>query len=109
MNPLKAEQMKIACKKHDKDEYYCIWCFKKPKDDSKDIDLRPWSDSLIIDLDNRVYLCFNGFVSALCLLSSYYYGAHVCFRYSDDVDPHAGSRRQIEIAIEIIFAAHLMT
>lgn len=36
----------------------------------------------IISEDNRVYLWFNILVTANCLISSYYYGTLVGFRYS---------------------------
>ena len=32
MNPLK-QQMLQSADQESKDEYYCIWCFKKPKED----------------------------------------------------------------------------
>lgn len=92
-----------------KDEYYCICCFKKPKE-TKDEEhqKKTWQDSLIISLDNSPYLLFNFFVSTLCLFSSYYYGAHLCFRYSEHVQPHADDRIVYELIIECTFGLHMI-
>jgi hypothetical protein len=89
-----------------KDEYYCIWCFKKPKDDEYK-QKTSWLDSIIISENNNLYRAFNFLVSTMCLLSSYYYGAHICFRYSPNVDPHDESLVLLNIFIESIFLMHL--
>lgn len=36
LNPMRVQQIKGASNKADsmKDEYYCLWCFKKPKESS---------------------------------------------------------------------------
>ena len=60
-------------------------------------------DSIIISEDNNIYRLFNFCVSTMCLLSSYYYGAHICFRYAPDVDPFDGSHVPLNVAIESVF------
>ena len=65
-------------------------------------------DSIIISEDNNIYRLFNFCVSTMCLLSSYYYGAHICFRYAPDVDPFDGSHVPLNVAIESVFLLHLL-
>ena len=65
-------------------------------------------DKFIIAEDNRAYLVFNMLVSANCLISSYYYGSIVGFRYSKE-DPAFDESKIITVAVfEGIFFIHFI-
>lgn len=64
--------------------------------------------TIFIRCDNKWYLVFNILVTALCLISSYYYASLVGFRYSSggeiDVDYELPT-----LIFEGIFLVHLIT
>ena len=64
----------------------------------------PWYEYLVIDEENLLYICFNMFVTILCLFSVYYYGSMAGFRYLED----STHNKTTTIILESIFFLHML-
>lgn len=69
--------------------------------------MRPWTDKIIIDLDNQYYSKFHFFIQFLCLISSFYYGSIAGIRYSE-YDSFSVKNLVIMSLFEVFFAIHLI-
>jgi len=66
-------------------------------------------DQIIIGEHNKPYIIFNVLVSAICLISSYYYGYLSCGRYIEGNGGEFGARERVTTAIfEGIFFIHML-
>ena len=61
---------------------------------------------LVISENSEWYTCFNIFVTILCLISGYYYGAIAGFRYSE-LETHSKGHYTVQILLETIFMIHM--
>ena len=62
---------------------------------------------LVISENSEWYTCFNIFVTILCLISGYYYGAIAGFRYSD-LETNTNFHYNFQLFLEIVFLLHMI-
>ena len=62
---------------------------------------------LVISENSEWYTCFNIFVTMLCLISGYYYGAIAGFRYSE-LETNTSFHINLQLFLEIVFLLHMI-
>ena len=65
---------------------------------------KPWWDCMIIGHRNTVYLIFEIFMCALCIISSYFYASLIGFRYTFKI----GERERVMITMLVFESLFLI-
>ena len=81
----------------------------KKKDTVDSEEKKGFLDTLVIGENSNTYAAFDVFVSAMCLISSYFYGYLACGRYGNfNTEKEEGNDVVTTTVFEVFFFIHLL-
>lgn len=108
INPARVKKIKSANDTAHKASKKSFCCIKYHVYDSVSYDdMRPWTDKIVIGLEDKNYDRFHFFIQILCLFSSFYYGSIAGIRYSG-YDSFSTRNIIVMSFFEIMFIIHML-